>query len=95
MGTNPDTATHSVLFPNGNRARLLTPASDQSAKETVAGLGISIPRPVVLILGGADEFDASMSAGLKPHLAAIVRAAGSAQATIIDGGTQSGVMDLM
>ncbi|MGH2702765.1 MAG: DUF4231 domain-containing protein [Actinomycetota bacterium] len=36
-----------------------------------------------------------MSAGLKPHLAAIVRAAGSAQATIIDGGTQSGVMDLM
>jgi hypothetical protein len=95
MGINHDIAAHSVLFPNGNRARLLSPPSDQSAKETVARLGISVPRPVVLILGGADEFDASMSARLGPHLAAIVRAAGSAQATIIDGGTQSGVMDLM
>jgi hypothetical protein len=86
----------SILFPNNKRAVAVFPAADAKGADIIAALDLQPHKTVILIMGGADNIDDK----LKPRLIqlfgrGIARAAANANAVIIDGGTQSGVMAMM
>ncbi len=85
-----------IRFPNDNEAVAVSPPPATQAEEILKALAIPPYKALILIIGGADSVDEK----LKPRLIqlfsrGIARAAASASAVIIDGGTQSGVMEMM
>ena len=62
----------------------------------IESLGISQPKNLILLIGGADKLDEKLTARLTQLFSrGIARAAADAEALIIDGGTQAGVMQIM
>jgi SLOG in TRPM, prokaryote/SMODS and SLOG-associating 2TM effector domain 1/Protein of unknown function (DUF4231) len=85
-----------INFGKGRVARLAIAAADANAPDVVSKLALLKPQRVVLIIGGADELDNTLRPQLEQLFSrGVARAAVDVQATIIDGGTQSGVMSLM
>src|ERR1700675_4053097 len=85
-----------ISFPNGNEAIAVSPPAAPKAAEILNALALPPYKAVILIIGGAETVDEK----LKPRLIqlfsrGIARAAANAGAAIIDGGTQSGVMEMM
>jgi truncated hemoglobin YjbI len=85
-----------IRFPNNNVASAVFPLIEHHPDEIVAALNLRPFKAVMLLIGGA----ANMDEKAKPMLAqlfarGIARAAIDAQAVIVDGGTQTGVMSLM
>lgn len=62
------------------------------AAEALGLLGLDGPRPTLVVVGGAGGLDDAGVAALVPYAEAIVRAATAVGATIVDGGTDAGVM---
>jgi hypothetical protein len=87
---------NTITFGNGNRAVVVTAPGDASAKAILEALGITSPRAVILLFGGAAGLDDSRKAHLETLLAdGVTPVAVESRALIIDGGTQSGVMAMM
>jgi hypothetical protein len=87
---------NTIVFDNGNRAVSVTAPRDANAKSIIDALEITSPRAVILLFGGAAGLDDSRKAHLAILFAdAIVPVAADSDALIIDGGTQSGVMEIM
>src|SRR5690348_5309655 len=87
----------SVLdFGNGHAARVARPCQFSDVAAAVAGLGLRVQQPVLAVVGGAAGLD---EAGKKRLLAlfghALVPVVVSRQAVVVDGGTDSGVMQLI
>jgi hypothetical protein len=85
-----------ILFPNGNQALLVTPPTDTNPTDIVNALGLKPPKAIIMLSGGAGKLEDE----LKPRLTqlfsrGIARVATNTEALIIDGGTQSGVMEIM
>ncbi|HEX8423291.1 MAG TPA: hypothetical protein VF634_07765, partial [Pyrinomonadaceae bacterium] len=84
-----------ISFPNHNAVAVF-PAATHKAEDIVAALEVKPYKAVILVVGGA----ASMDEQLIPRLTqlfgrGIARAAAEADAIILDGGTQAGVMTMM
>jgi hypothetical protein len=87
---------NTITFGNGNRAVVVTAPGDASAKAILEALGITSPRAVILLFGGAAGLDDSRKAHLETLFAnGVTPVAVELRALIIDGGTQSGVMAMM
>ena len=87
---------NTISFRNGNRAVVVTASGDASAKAILEALGITSPRAVILLFGGAAGLDDSRKAQLEALFAdGVTPVAVELGALIIDGGTQSGVMAMM
>jgi hypothetical protein len=87
---------NTITFANGNRAVIVTVTCDENAKAIIHALGITSPRALILLFGGAAGLDDSRNADLVTLIAdGIIPAAVELDALIIDGGTQSGVMAIM
>src|SRR6476646_6141857 len=87
---------NTITFGNGNRAVVVTAPGDASANAILEALGITSPRAVILLFGGAAGLDDSRKAHLETLFADGVKpVAVELGALIIDGGTQSGVMAMM
>ena len=85
-----------LLFPNNKRATAVFPTDDTSAGEILAALDLKPHKTVILVIGGADNIDEKLAPRLVQLFGrGIARAAANANAVIIDGGTQSGVMAMM
>lgn len=85
-----------IRFPNNNDALAVLPAATDKAEDIVTALEVKPYKAVILILGGADTLDGSLIPKLTQLFGrGIARAALEADAIILDGGTQSGVMTLM
>src|SRR5438034_11012018 len=85
-----------IVFPNKNGAKLVTASRDTSMATLIKSLGISPPKKLILVIGGADELDQKLTSRLTQLFSrGIARAAADAEALIIDGGTQAGVMQIM
>src|SRR6185503_710349 len=83
-------------FSNKGRATALFPTADISAGDIVAALGLKKYDAVILILGGAAGLEEKFKQRLIQLFGrGIARAAANANAVLIDGGTQSGVMAMM
>src|SRR5437899_1242635 len=85
-----------IRFDNGNHAQMVAATGDTDPEDLLRELKLDQPEALILIAGGADALDDD----LKPALAklieeAIVPAASAADALLIDGGTDSGMMALI
>ncbi len=92
MAQQPETLT----FPGGHTARLARAADLDELPDALVALGLAPPRPVMVLVGGAGGLslagEAASALGELFHALAGVVAAG---ATVVDGGTDAGVMALM
>jgi len=87
---------NTITFANGNRAVVITAPRDAGAKAILDALEIASPRAVILLFGGAVGLDDSRKAHLATLFAdGVAPVATELGALIIDGGTQSGVMEIM
>ena len=85
-----------IVFPNKNAAKLVAPSPGAPMAGLIESLGISPPKNLILLIGGADELDQKLTSRLTQLFSrGIARAAADAEALIIDGGTQAGVMQIM
>lgn len=85
-----------IVFPNNNRAKLVSVSRGTPMAGLIEPLGISPPKNLILLIGGADKLDEKLTSRLTQLLSrGIARAAADAEALIIDGGTQAGVMQIM
>jgi hypothetical protein len=82
-----------IEFPNRNHAQAAFAGPRRTAGSLLADLGLTEPRPMLLVIGGADSMDAAAEPRLEQLLErGAIRAAAGAGGTILDGGTASGVM---
>ena len=82
-----------IVFSNNNAAKLVSASRDAPMANLIESLGISPPKNLILVIGGADELDQKLTSRLTQLFSrGIARAAADAEALIIDGGTQEGVM---
>jgi hypothetical protein len=85
-----------ITFPNNNSAKLVSASRDTPVASLIESLGISPPKNLILLIGGADELDQKLTSRLTQLFSrGIARAAADGEALIIDGGTQAGVMQIM
>jgi len=85
-----------VIFPNGNKAQIIAPALGTKADEILKSLNIAQPKAVLLLAGGAGNFEEMLHSRLTQLFSrGIARAAANIGAVIVDGGTQAGVMAMM
>jgi hypothetical protein len=85
-----------IVFPNNNVAKLVAASRGALMASLIESLGISPPKNLILLIGGADKLDEKLTSRLTQLFSrGIARAAADAEAVIIDGGTQAGVMQIM
>lgn len=90
--------TREVEFRDGNRsvvvrARAGDPPADLLA---AAGMRVTVPRPVLVVCGGASDLKGEELAHTERTLGPAVRAAATMTgAAVVDGGTDAGVMSLV
>ncbi|HEX8087904.1 MAG TPA: hypothetical protein VF762_03580, partial [Blastocatellia bacterium] len=85
-----------ILFENNNEAVAVFPSAKAKAEDVVAALGLKPYKAVIMVLGGAAGIDEAVAQRLAQLFGrGVARAAADADAVIIDGGTQSGVMAMM
>ena len=85
-----------IVFPNNNGAKLVTALRGTAMASLIEALGISPPKNLILLIGGADELDQKLTSRLTQLFSrGIARAAADAEALIVDGGTQAGIMQVM
>ncbi len=94
--TTADDVKKEITFPNGNRATLVEATVGQDPEEILRALGLEQPKALLMIAGGADSLGEDVAVRLRQLFSrGVARAALAAEALIIDGGTQAGVMELM
>jgi SLOG in TRPM, prokaryote/SMODS and SLOG-associating 2TM effector domain 1/Protein of unknown function (DUF4231) len=85
-----------IIFPNGNVAWVVIPPKNAGYPEILQALTIQQAKALVLVIGGAKNLDDSRKATLYPLFSnGIASTAAELGAFIIDGGTRSGVMEMM
>jgi hypothetical protein len=85
-----------IVFPNNNGAKVVSVSRDTPMASLIESLGISPPKNLILLIGGADKLDQKLTSRLTQLFSrGIARAAADAEALIIDGGTEAGVMQIM
>lgn len=90
------TKIQEISFPNGNRALAVSSLPGAPVASIVQALGIPQPRSLIMIAGGAAQMGEQDRANLVRLFSdGIASIAATHHALVIDGGTQSGVMELM
>lgn len=94
--TNHAPAQEAIRFANGVDALAVVPEPKTSPERIIAALNLFEPKSVLLVVGGARGMDDSQVRRLAPLFSRVVaRAAGESQMLVVDGGTSSGVMQLL
>ncbi len=94
--SNTHPAQETIRFPNGLEAIAVVPEPGTPPDRIIAALGLPQPKSVLLVVGGARGMDESQMRRLAPHFSRVVaRAAGVAGMLVVDGGTASGVMQIL
>lgn len=94
--TNHAPAQEAIRFANGVDALAVVPEPKTSPERIIAALNLFEPKSVLLVVGGARGMDDSQMRRLAPLFSRVVaRAAGESQMLVVDGGTSSGVMQLL
>ncbi len=88
--------TKQIIFAHGVIAKAVIPTKIENCGEIWQALTIPQPKALLIVIGGADNLDDSTKATLYPLFSnGIAAAATEIGALIIDGGTKSGIMELM
>jgi hypothetical protein len=85
-----------LRFPSGQTAGLARTAEPVDLAPALGAIGLGPPRPVLVLVGGADGLDAAVAEALGALLREVVAPLCAALGVlVIDGGTDAGVMALM
>ncbi len=85
-----------IAFSNGNTALAVIPSKNVDYPEIIRALNIQQPKAVFVVIGGAKNLDDTLKSSLSSLFNNGIAATATAlDALIIDGGTKSGVMELM
>ena len=85
-----------IAFPNKNQARAVHTSAGADGTAIATALGLPPPRAVLLLSGGASATPSARMGRLRRLLAeGVTRVAAEESITIIDGGTQAGVMRMI
>ncbi len=85
-----------IAFAGRDPARAVLAGPRRPVTALLGELGLSGSRPVLLLIGGAASLDATVQAQLtRLFERGAIRAAADAGATLLDGGTDSGVMQAL
>ncbi len=90
---NPDPHAIGSAFPAAFACPQGSPASAVGA--ALAAIGLTGPRPVLILVGGAANLDPKVAVRLRPLFRDLVPVLDRLGAAVIDGGTDVGVMALM
>jgi hypothetical protein len=83
-------------FANGNRAVAVKAGRGRRPADLLVALGLAVPSPLLLLVGGADTLDETVRSRLAGLLEwGVIRATSASSAVVVDGGTAAGVMALM
>lgn len=94
--TTTNINTIDVSFPNKNIARIVIPSDSDNIETINEMLAIPDYKSLILILGGADSIGNDIKSSLTQLFdRGIAKAAIHADALVVDGGTKSGVMQLI
>lgn len=94
--SNQRLAKQEIIFPNHNKACILKASINATGKEMVNALDLKPPKTIILIFGGAaNSIDTSSNPDLEQLLSSVVQLAADTDALIIDGGTESGIMEMI
>lgn len=86
----------SIEFSNGLTAKALYPQAHADLTLTLEQLGLSSPRPVIVVVGGASKLSEVDRERLRSlFLTVLAPLAESLNAYVVDGGTDAGVMQMM
>jgi hypothetical protein len=93
---HPAIRTQQIVFPNGNCAYAAFLPSNTNPLALLPALNIPLFTAIIMIAGGAGKMDQNLYPKLAPLFThGIAQFAATRNALIIDGGTQSGVMEMM
>jgi hypothetical protein len=85
-----------IAFPNGNRALAVYASAAADGLAIVKALGLSRPRAILLINGGASAMPSAQMDRLRRLLAdGVARVAAEEDIAVIDGGTKAGIMQII
>jgi hypothetical protein len=88
--------TESLTFSTGIQAKLLHVSAGGDLRDILEYLGVSNPRPVLVIVGGASRISEEDQARVRSLFVKVLAPlAQMLDATVIDGGTDSGIMSMM
>jgi len=85
-----------ISFASGQKAKAVFIAPNEAAKTVIGQLGFKQPRPAIFVTGGASNMapeDVAMTERIVEE--AISRFAEEHQIAIVDGGTESGIMQMV
>lgn len=86
----------SIEFSNGLTAKALYSEANADLTLTLEQLGLSSPRPVIVVVGGASKLSPVDRERLRSLFLTVLAAlAESLNACVVDGGTDAGVMQMM
>jgi SLOG in TRPM, prokaryote len=86
----------SIKFANGLTAKALYPQANADLTLTLEQLGLSSPRPVIVVVGGASKLSEVDRERLRSlFLTVLAPLAESLNAYVVDGGTDAGIMQMM
>lgn len=89
-------STFNVTFPSGHGAIAAHVQNPADLVEAVAEMGLIQRNPIIVLVGGADGLQPNDLDRLRPIFSgALIPLAQRLGATVVDGGTDSGVMSLM
>jgi hypothetical protein len=91
-----DLAPFMVTFSNGKSARAVRTSHTGDPQEAIYALGLAQPRPSLIVTGGAGNMDQQTSLATRSIIEdGLARFAHENALTVVDGGTNSGVMALL
>ena len=94
-GAGPE-GTVTIDFPDGGHALLVAADRKRSPTALLDALGLAHPRPVLVVVGGADSLEPQLAGRLQRLFErGALRAAAATGAAVVDGGTASGVMAVL
>ncbi len=94
--TNQTIAPKEITFANGQTAKMITPQAGTPPAKMVRALGLEKPQGILYTVGGAGLLDETYKPRLEQLFSrGVARVAIETGTLVIDGGTQSGVMEIM
>lgn len=97
MDLSPEAMVRQEIdFGSGRQARMVMPPAGADPETIVQALGLEQPDALMLIFGGADGMEAQAQTRIaRLFRESLVPVAIARRALIIDGGTQSGIMQIL
>lgn len=88
-------APYNIIFPGGKTAKAVYVSKTVPPADVIARLELTAPAPAIFLTGGASLMSDADIRLTEQFIAVLAQFAQASGATVIDGGTQSGIMQMI